>query len=141
MSARLMSGSRSVEFHREPDVALGHTVEDDLLSAAAHHPLEAVIAILADEEALLDDRREVLEAGQGFQGGSRTLTDAVTLAHERQPRGQLGIGRWRKALTDRAGHIGIDRKIAPAERRPVEERPRGEYAFETCLHPGNLLAS
>src|SRR5437667_909140 len=75
-------GGRSTELGAETDVPLSHAVEHDVDAAAAEHPLQPVIAVLALEHARLDQLRDHLEALHALRrrlerrGDARTRTRA-----------------------------------------------------------------
>src|SRR5438094_132029 len=125
---------RSGEFHAEADVPLAHALENDVDAAAADHPLQAMVAVLALEESRLDelrDHREALHAlGRGREGGG----DARPGAHPLEPDGEARARRRRVASVGDALHVRDDRQVAPPEGGAVEPGPVGELPLEVAVH-------
>src|SRR5262249_30154119 len=66
---RLARDQTSRKFTCEANILLANTFQDDVLAPAAHHPFEAVVTVLALEQARGDELREHLEPLHGRRPG------------------------------------------------------------------------
>src|SRR5436190_4493219 len=103
---------RSPELGGEADVPASHALEDDVDAAAAQHPLETVIPVLALEETGLDELRDHLEPWHASCRRIECCSDARAGASPLEPRGEPGA---RRRVTRDGGSVdeGDDRDVAP----------------------------
>src|SRR5271166_1803472 len=125
--------SRLVELAEEPDVFPRETVENDLEAASADHPLEAMVAIFALKESLLDELRDIRHPGDNRRrlfGGGRY---ARPLVHPFEPPMKTTLRLRRKTEPTRPVQIGHDHEVAPAKAVTAKPRPRPELPLEPAL--------
>src|SRR5689334_23086488 len=126
----------SGELGAEADRAASHALEHDVGATAPHHPLEAVVAVLALEHPGLDELWNHLEPlharlRHGERGG-----DARPRARSLEPAGEPGPARRR--IPGRRGAVDErdDGEVAPPEGRAVEPGAVSELAVEIRVHAG-----
>src|SRR5438105_2278097 len=106
----------SAKLRRKPDVALLHSFYDYFFASAAHHPFEAMVAVLAHERTRFEHLArglELIRVGEEHCGRIDAFADALPLAGLLDPFEQTGTGWRRKACARRRIHMREHRHVAP----------------------------
>src|SRR5262249_1187640 len=130
---------RSTNLEGEADVLLGDPLADDRFAAAAHHPLEPMIAILAHPSSRSDQLGNLLDRRHCRVERLNAASRAVARARALEPGGERRSGGRREA--EHGGHLDVREHgdVAGTEALAVEPLAASELALEPGVYSAPLI--